>query len=796
MHFLPYPHYICIKPYSISMKILLTLSLAFLSVLGHAQLNMTLKGQINYQQLHNTILNDIWGYVDEDGNEYALVGARDGVSIVSLADPENPVEIHWTPGLNSVWRDLKIFGDYAYITTEAQVGLLIIDLTPLPDGPIVTEVYYSGAAGFEWQAAHNLYIDEEGFCYVFGANRGNGGVIILDVATNPLSPIEVGIFDNWYVHDGYARDNLLYLGHIFDGFLSIVDITDKANPVLLGTANTPNNFTHNIWPSDDGNYAFTTDEVSGAFLGAFDVSDPANIVEVGRIQSSPGLGMIPHNVHVYQDWLVTSYYTDGVTVHDISRPHNMIEVGNYDTSPLQNTNYQGCWGVYPFLPSGLVLGSDMEEGLFVLQPDYKLGSYLEGFTFDASNSQALQGVSVNIVTNNQTVQSNISGEYATGLVGTGDYTVTFQKPFYYPQTHTISLAEGQVTNFNVSLDPIVIFPFEVVVLEQGTNAPILGARVLLQVPLHEVMQSTNGLGESSFILFYEDEYLLTAGKWGYITSCQSLEIDDQTGTITIFLTKGYYDDFVLDFGWSTTSTAQSGDWVREIPIASESGSAPGIDAPMDCGGHAYLTGNGSINPNADQVTNGIVQLISPSFDLTDFTDPHLNYWTWYYNFFGPNPPPNDTLSVSLSNGLETVIIEFKAFPDSPQSEWVFSSIRVLDHITPTENMQLRLQISDFNATVNITEAGFDYFSVSNSNTVGILNNEAHQTAVYPNPSEGKFELRTNSEFESWTVTDLNGRIVKVGSNKLIDLQDLESGVYILQVKLSSGEYFIQRLIKM
>lgn len=777
------------------MKLLTAFCLILTSSIGFSQLNMTLKGQINYQQLHGTLLNDIWGYVDQQGNEYALVGAREGVSIVSLADPENPLEVHWSPGQNSVWRDLKTYGNYAYITTEAESGLLIIDLSPLPNGPIVTEVYYSGPSGFEWESAHNLYIDEDGFCYIFGANRGNGGVIILDVATNPLNPIEVGVFDNWYVHDGYARGNLLYLAHIFEGYLSIVDISDKANPVLLGTANTPSNFTHNIWPSDDGNYAFTTDEVSGAFLGAYDVSDPTNIVEVGRIQSSPGLGIIPHNVHVYQNWLVTSYYTDGVTVHDISRPHNMIEVGNYDTSPLQNTNYQGCWGVYPFLPSGLVIGSDMEEGLFVLEPDYKLGSYLEGTIFDASNNSELQGVSVNIVSNNQTVISNLSGEYATGLVGNGEYEVTYIKPLYYPQTHTVTLTEGDVVNLDVSLDPIVNFPFTAIVLEEGTNEPIFGARVMFQVPLHQAAQSTNGLGEALVTLYYEDEYLVTAGKWGYITSCQNIEIDEQTGTITVHLKKGYADDFVFDFGWTTTSSAQAGHWVREVPVATESGSAPGVDAPWDCGDIAYITGNGSISPNADQVHNGVVTLISPIFDLTDFTDPHVNYWTWYYNFHGPNPPPDDTLFISLSNGSETVVIEKKFFPDSPQSEWVFSSIRVLDHITPTENMQLRIEISDFPETVNITEAGFDYFSVSNSNTVGIDNDVAASLLVYPNPSEDVFQLQSASSIDSWSVCDLNGRLIVSGAATQINLSTFDSGIYLLRVQMSDGTWFVERLVK-
>ena len=32
-------------------------------------------------------LSDVWGYVDEAGNEYALVGTFSGLSVVDVTDP-------------------------------------------------------------------------------------------------------------------------------------------------------------------------------------------------------------------------------------------------------------------------------------------------------------------------------------------------------------------------------------------------------------------------------------------------------------------------------------------------------------------------------------------------------------------------------------------------------------------------------------------------------------------------------------------------------------------------------------
>jgi hypothetical protein len=116
---------------------------------------------------------------------------------------------------------------------------------------------------------------------------------------------------------------------------------------------------------------FTTDEVGGAFLTAYDVSDLSNMTELDRIQSLPGTTVIPHNAHVYGQWVVTSYYTSGVQIVDAKFPELLVEVGYYDTSPNYFGNgFNGNWGAYPYFQSEKIICSDIEEGLFVLEPEY------------------------------------------------------------------------------------------------------------------------------------------------------------------------------------------------------------------------------------------------------------------------------------------------------------------------------------------------------------------------------------------------------------------------------------------
>jgi len=57
-----------------------------------------------------------------------------------------------------------------------------------------------------------------------------------------------------------------------------------------------------------------------------------------------------------------------VQVFDISDPTNPVRIGFYDTFEGNDAFFfAGNWGVYPYLPSGNILASDMQNGLFVLE---------------------------------------------------------------------------------------------------------------------------------------------------------------------------------------------------------------------------------------------------------------------------------------------------------------------------------------------------------------------------------------------------------------------------------------------
>src|SRR5690606_31604854 len=260
-------------------------------------------------------LNDIWG-IKKGSNEYALVGFETGVAIVDVTTPTNSVEVFFTPGANTTWRDLKTWNNHVYITNENSGGLMIIDINPLPGALSAANVTNYTGSTYPFQSAHNLYIDENGVCYVFGADNGVGGAIMLDLTNNPKTPVELGRYNTYYFHDGVARGDTLWGAAVNDGIFVVINVANKSNPQTMATQPTSNFFTHNIWFSDDGQTVFTTDEKTNSFIDAYDVSNLNNITFLDKIQSSPGQGVIPHNTHFFNNYLITSYYRDGVTIHD------------------------------------------------------------------------------------------------------------------------------------------------------------------------------------------------------------------------------------------------------------------------------------------------------------------------------------------------------------------------------------------------------------------------------------------------------------------------------------------------
>jgi hypothetical protein len=118
----------------------------------------------------------------------------------------------------------------------------------------------------------------------------------------------------------------------------------------------------------DRKYCLVTDEKGGSprLLKIWNVQNLSNITIAATWQPTPITDAVVHNVEVYGNLAVIAHYTAGIRIVDISNPESPQEIAWYDTSPSVGGGYVGCWGVYMF-PSGKIIGSDMQLGLFVIK---------------------------------------------------------------------------------------------------------------------------------------------------------------------------------------------------------------------------------------------------------------------------------------------------------------------------------------------------------------------------------------------------------------------------------------------
>ncbi|MDX1438997.1 MAG: choice-of-anchor B family protein [Rubricoccaceae bacterium] len=310
--------------------------------------------------------SDVWAYTAPDGSEYALMGDLNGIAVVAVPSLEVVAHVAGpTENAPFYWRDIKTYGSYAYVATEAHgesEGLQVIDLSGLPDS--VEEVSVIRGTDDRLVSSHNLSIDTvTGHAYMLNSNGTE--IVCLDLS-NPVEPVEVAVVGIEDSHDIYAHDDVLYIAEGRAGTFSIWDMSDKANPTLLNRVAVPDaGYVHNIWPTDDGQYILTTEENVDKTVKVWDISDIANPELVGEWL---GASRIAHNAHIQGRYAFISHYSSGVHVLDISDLTSPVEVARFDTHPEDDApGFSGNWGTIPPTGGGYVYASDLEGTLTVLK---------------------------------------------------------------------------------------------------------------------------------------------------------------------------------------------------------------------------------------------------------------------------------------------------------------------------------------------------------------------------------------------------------------------------------------------
>jgi len=596
--------------------------------------------------------NSCWGWVSPAGREYAIMGLNNQVAFVDITDPRNPVVRATVPHTNSLWCDVKSYGNYCYTGNEAGGGIQVINIANLDAGvaTLVRNVTTNGLSN-----SHTLAVDaDSGFLYSCGSTsvtNSRGGPVAWSLA-DPSNPTFAGQWGVRYSHEAqivtytsgpYAGRQICFAFNESSG-MGVIDVTDKANMITLSTTPYPGvTYCHQGWLSPDRRYVYIDDEIDGPAQGV-----------------TPTLTRIMNVENLSAPFLAGTFTsaTPGSTDHNLYLRDNLLYEANYHSDlRVYDMGYDGLWNNYPFLPSRNSVLSDIDRGMFVVRVLDNSVVFFPVTTPVQVPVATPTAVVVDVRSHGSPL--NASNVVLHTRVGSGPFT-----------TH--AMTEVSAGRFQANLPGAGCF---------GTISYYFSA--------------TNQAG-TSFVF-------PTDAPAGVLQASAIPPVANQL----VF-------DMETDAGWvggQPGDTATLGQWERGDPEATTA--QPGDDhsaTGVNCWITGRLAGSGA---GSFDVDNGLTTLLSPAMNLAG-SDPNvrIGYWRWYSNSAG-GAPNTDTFRVDIStnNGASWVNAETVGPAGAETSgTWFYHDFRVADFVAPSSTVRVRFVAEDI-GTGSLVEAAVDDFAV-------------------------------------------------------------------------------------
>jgi hypothetical protein len=264
-------------------------------------------------------------------------------------------------------EDISVDGGRAYLAAWGY-GVLIADLTN-PANPIEL-----GRFEFPFATAIEAHGNR-----VYVASTTNGGIFkILDVS-NPAAPQELGSLATSQTYDLTVRGNYAYLvdGSAFgDGGLRVIDVSNPASPLLVGQE-TGCTEANGVDVSADGNTTYIACASDTNFANALRIvntTDKANPVLLGSISLPGSLGLPDYNVAHSVVVVGNIAYVgneDGLDEIDVSNPAAPVRTVRHDTGYFVSKVARAA--------DGRIFAFAQQAGVFVYAPQTGDAIFANGF---------------------------------------------------------------------------------------------------------------------------------------------------------------------------------------------------------------------------------------------------------------------------------------------------------------------------------------------------------------------------------------------------------------------------------
>jgi choice-of-anchor B domain-containing protein len=328
--------------------------------------------------------SSVYGWYDPvQKREYAILGGHAGTYFIEVTNPAHPQLRDFVPGRRDscVWREYNTYGHYAYMISDdgGNNSFQIADLSFLPDS-----VHLVHDDTTIITRAHTLFVEDDRL--YLATPKGNWGKTHMAVLSlsNPEKPVMMRKLEQDYpalddVHDMFVSHDTVYVSDGFRGLFIFKQHPDFTFSLIESlTSYVKQGYNHSSSLTPDGHTLIFCDEIPASLpVKALDVRDFSNLDILDTFRCVPN--STPHNPYVLNNQrVVITYYADGVQVFNISDPDSITRSGYFDTDTLDNNgvyrnSYNGCWGAYIYLPSGVLLASDRQNGLYVLDASEAYG---------------------------------------------------------------------------------------------------------------------------------------------------------------------------------------------------------------------------------------------------------------------------------------------------------------------------------------------------------------------------------------------------------------------------------------
>jgi len=618
--------------------------------------------------------NDCWGHVSPSGREYAIMGLYDRAAFVEVTNPAAPMIVAEISHPGSLWGDMKVYEQHCYVVNESSGGMQVISMVNI-DAGVVTLV--GSVTGNGLTHSHNVALNpQSGFLYLCGSDvSGSGGGLAVYSLADPRVPAFVGSWNGHYVHDAqivtytsgpFAGREIAFCANESAG-LAVVDVTNKASMFTVATRTYPGvQYAHQCWLSEDRNYLYLNDELDGPSQGfassttrVFDVSDIANPTLVNTFTSNASTA-IDHNLYVHGRFIYESNYRSGLRVFDAIDPVNPVEVAFIDTYPENDSpGYEGTWSNFPFFPSGTIVISDINRGMFLVRLNLDYLSFLQATPVSGTVAPGI-AIPVSVRVESLVTPLDTASVMVHARSNGGPFTI-------------LPMTTAGADLFTAALpaaacEDLVEFYFSA----ENTS----GATFTHPVGAPAALLSVEAISGTQALLAYDME---TAAGW---------------------------------VGGAPGDTATPGQWERGIPQATTA--QPGEDHTPPLGVNCWVTGRqAGTGAGSFDVDNGFTTLLSPVMNLAAAApSTRVGFWLWYSNSAGATPNA-DTFRIGLSNNGGTSWVNALTIGPAGAGTgggWLYYELRLADILPLTASMRLRFVADDAGAG-SLVEAALDDLTV-------------------------------------------------------------------------------------